>query len=47
MGVNSVSEQSSAWGAAFRSKPVFFMTGKETEAFFEGKNADEHGTAGG
>ncbi len=37
MGVNSVSEQSSTWGAAFRSKPVFFMTGKETEAFFEGK----------
>ena len=37
MGVNSVNEQGSAWGAAFRSKPVFFMTGKETEAYFEGK----------
>lgn len=37
MGINSVSEQGSAWGAAFRNKPVFFMTGKETEAYFEGK----------
>lgn len=37
MGINSVNDQSSVWGAAFRNKPVFFMTGKETEAFFEGK----------
>jgi len=37
MGINSINEQGSAWGAAFRNKPVFFMTGKETEAFFEGK----------
>lgn len=37
MGINSVNEQGSAWGAAFRNKPVFFMTGKETEAYFEGK----------
>lgn len=37
MGINNVNEQSSAWGAAFRNKPVFFMTGKETEAYFEGK----------
>ncbi len=32
-----ISDNSSAWGAAFRQKPVFFMTGKETVAFFEGK----------
>ncbi len=37
MGINNVNEQSSAWGAAFRNKPIFFMTGKETEAFFDGK----------
>ena len=37
MGINNVNEQSSAWGAAFRKKPVFFMTVKETEAFFDGK----------
>lgn len=37
MGINNVNTQSSAWGAAFRDKPIFFMTVKETEAFFEGK----------
>lgn len=37
MGISNVNDQSSAWGAAFRNKPVFFMTGKETEAFFAGK----------
>ena len=37
MGISSVNDQSSAWGAAFREKPIFFMTGKETEAFFDGK----------
>jgi len=37
MGINNVNGQSSAWGAAFRDKPIFFMTVKETEAFFEGK----------
>ena len=37
MGINNVNEQSSAWGAVFRKKPVFFMTVKETEAFFNGK----------
>ncbi len=37
MGINSVNDTGSAWGAAFRNKPIFFMTGKETEAFFEGK----------
>ena len=37
MGIGSVGEQGSAWGAAFRNKPIFFMTRKETEAFFEGK----------
>ena len=37
MGITNVNEQGSAYGAAFRNKPVYFMTGKETEAFFEGK----------
>ena len=37
MGISNVNDQSSAWGAAFREKPIFFMTGKETEAFFAGK----------
>ncbi len=32
-----INGNSSVWGAAFRQKPVFFMTGKETVAFFEGK----------
>ena len=27
MGIGSVGEQGSAWGAAFRNKPIFFMTG--------------------
>ena len=37
MGVNSVNDAGSAYGAAFRNKPVYFMTGKETEAFFDGR----------
>ena len=37
MGISNVNDQSSAWGAAFRNKPIFFMTVKETEAFFAGK----------
>lgn len=37
MGVNAVNDAGSAYGAAFRNKPIFFMTGKETEAFFDGK----------
>ena len=37
MGITNVNEQGSAYGAAFRNKPVYFMTGKETEAFFDGK----------
>lgn len=37
IGIDNNNIQSSTWGAAFRSKPVFFMTGKEAEAFFEGK----------
>ena len=37
MGISNVNDQGSEWGAAFRKKPVFFMTGKETEAFFAGK----------
>ncbi|MBD5535933.1 MAG: hypothetical protein HDQ99_09810 [Lachnospiraceae bacterium] len=32
-----INSNGSTWGAAFRQKPVFFMTGKETVAFFEGK----------
>lgn len=37
MGVNAVNDAGSAWGAAFRNKPIFFMSRKETEAFFDGK----------
>ena len=37
MGITNINEQGSAYGAAFRNKPIFFMTGKETEAFFDGK----------
>ena len=37
MGINHINEQSSEWGAAFRKKPVYFMSVKETEAFFDGK----------
>ena len=37
MGINHIKEQSSEWGAAFRKKPVYFMSVKETEAFFDGK----------
>lgn len=32
-----INSNGSTWGAAFRQKPIFFMTGKETVAFFEGK----------
>ena len=37
MGVNSVNDAGSAYGAAFRDKPVYLMTIKEYRAFFEGK----------
>ncbi len=37
MGISDVNYQTSAWGAAFRNKPIFFMSVKETEAFFNGK----------
>ncbi|MCI8633984.1 MAG: hypothetical protein HFJ05_00020 [Eubacterium sp.] len=37
MGISNVNDQSPEWGAAFRNKPVFFISGKETEAFFDGK----------
>ncbi len=37
MEINDVNSQNSAWGAAFRERPLFLMTVKETEAFFEGK----------
>ncbi len=39
MGITNVNEQGSAYGAAFRNKPVYFMTGKETEAFLTGRCA--------
>ena len=37
MGISNINDQSSEWGAAFRKKPIFFMSVKETEAFFDGK----------
>ncbi len=37
MEINNVNDQGAAWGAAFRSKPIFLMSIKETKAFFEGK----------
>ena len=32
-----INNTGSTYGAAFRQKPIFFMSGKETVAFFEGK----------
>ena len=32
-----INSTGSTYGAAFRQKPIFFMSGKETVAFFEGK----------
>lgn len=32
-----INSNGSAYGAAFRNKPVFFMTGKETVAFLKEK----------
>ena len=32
-----INSNHSIYGAAFRQKPIFFMSGKETVAFFEGK----------
>lgn len=37
MEVSNTNNYGSTWGAAFRQKPIFFMTIKETKAFFEGK----------
>ncbi len=37
MGISNVNDTSSAWGAAFRDKPIYLMTIKESRAFFEGK----------
>lgn len=37
MEICNVNEQNSSWGAAFRNKPIFFMSVKETEAYFDGK----------
>ena len=37
MGINAVNEQSAEWGAAVRKRPLFFRSGKETEAFFDGR----------
>ena len=35
MGVSSVNEAGSTWGAAFRNKPIFFMSRKEMDACFD------------
>ena len=32
-----INSNHSTYGAAFRQKPIFFMSGKETVAYFEGK----------
>ena len=32
-----INNTGSTYGVAFRQKPIFFMSGKETVAFFEGK----------
>ena len=37
MGISNVNEQNPVWGAAFRNKPLFLMSIKESRAFFEGK----------
>ncbi len=37
MGISNVNDQSSEWGAAFSNKPIFLMSVKETQAFFDGK----------
>lgn len=37
MGIGNVNDQSSAWGAAFRDKPIYLMSIEESRAFFEGK----------
>ncbi len=53
MGISNVNEQNPAWGAAFRNKPLFLMSIKESRAFFEGKLKknmelkENHSTLGG
>lgn len=37
MGISNVNDSDSAWGAAFRDKPICLKTHKEVRAFFEGK----------
>ncbi|MDE7184471.1 MAG: hypothetical protein K2O40_08355 [Lachnospiraceae bacterium] len=37
MGINNVSNQGSAWGAAFRNKPIMLKTHREVSAFLDGK----------
>ncbi|MDE7333597.1 MAG: hypothetical protein K2O16_15525 [Lachnospiraceae bacterium] len=37
MGINSVNDQNSAWGAAFRNKPLMLKTHMEVSAFLDGK----------
>ena len=36
-----INSNHSTYGAAFRQKPIFFMSGKETVAFFEGKTEEK------
>ncbi|MCM1118162.1 MAG: hypothetical protein NC543_02225 [bacterium] len=33
----TANDTGSTWGAAFRNKPIFLMSVRETEAFFDGK----------
>ena len=38
-----INSNHSTYGAAFRQKPIFFMSGKETVAYFErGKHTTRH-----
>ena len=38
-----INSNHSTYGAAFRQKPIFFMSGKETVAFFEGGQRCRYG----
>ncbi len=37
MGTEAIGNAGSQWGAAFRNKPLFLMSVKETRALFDGK----------
>ncbi|MFR3190911.1 MAG: hypothetical protein ACLTOM_05415 [Roseburia sp.] len=41
-----INSNHSTYGAAFRQKPIFFMSGKETVAYFEGKAEEKYDTSG-